>query len=240
MITVYWGNPGAGKTTLAVKKLITNQKHYKHCFGNFWHTVKGASTFRIDDENVLGEVSPPYNSYVALDEAGIDFNNRAYKALPKPTIKWFKLHRHYGVDIDVFSQSWEDMDVTIRRLAVQYWYMYRIGPWTLCRRVYKRSMVDKTTHQIIDGYRMASVLWLLAWPLQYVKIFGVHPIDWKWTLTYRPKYYKYFDTYSREELPLMSATYNKHFDTVYISTCNKVKLWIAGFISKCKLLLTKL
>lgn len=226
MITVYWGNPGCGKTTLAVKKLVHNQKHYMYCYGNFPHTVCGAYSFRVSDKNVLGSKSPRYNSYVALDEAGIDFNNRAYKALPKETIKWFKLHRHYGVDIDVFSQSWEDMDVTIRRLAVQYWYMYRIGPWTLCRRVYKRTMVDKTTHQIIDGYRMASILWLLVWPLQYVKIFGVNLIDFKWTLTFRPKYYKYFDTFSREVLPEIESDYNKFFgvgqDTFYDKVKEKV------------------
>lgn len=239
MISIYWGNPGCGKTTLAVKKLVRNQKYYFACLGNFEHSVPGAFHFRIDEKNVLGLYSPRFNSYVALDEAGIDFNNRAYKTLPKATIKWFKLHRHYGVDIDVFSQSWEDMDVTLRRLAVQYWFMYRIGPWTLCRRVYKRTMVDKTTHQIIDGYRMASVLWLLVWPLQYVKLFGVHLIDRKFTLTFRPFYYKYFDTYSREELPFMTATYNKYFDAVNMSTCNKVKLWIAGFISKCKHLFIK-
>lgn len=226
MITVFWGNPGCGKTTLAVKKLVHNQKRYMYCYGNFPHTVCGAYSFRVSEKNVLGSNSPRYNSYVALDEAGIDFNNRAYKALPKETIKWFKLHRHYGVDIDVFSQSWEDMDVTIRRLAVQYWYMYRIGPWTLCRRVYKRTMVDKTTHQIIDGYRMASVLWLLVWPLQYVKIFGVNLIDFKWTLTFRPKYYKYFDTYSREELPEIDSLYNPYF--AHSPDSIRVKLELTG------------
>lgn len=221
MISVFWGNPGCGKTTLAVKKLIQNQKHYMYCYGNFEHTVCGAYSFTLSDKNVLGCKSPRYNSYVAIDEAGIDFNNRAYKALPKETIKWFKLHRHYGVDVDVFSQSFEDMDVVLRRLAVQYWYMYRIGPWTLCRRVYKNTMVDKTTHQIIDGYRMASVLWLLVFPLQYLKI-----IDWKWTLTFRPKYYKHFDTYSREELPEIDCLYNPYF--THSSDSILVKLELIG------------
>lgn len=233
MISVYWGNPGCGKTTLAVKKLIQSRKTYAHSYGNFEHTVPGAHSFRIHSDNVLGEVSPPWNSYTALDEAGIDFNNRAYKAMPKATIMWFKLHRHFGVDLDVFSQSFEDMDVVIRRLAVQYWYMYRIGPWTLCRRVYKRTMVDKTTHQIIDGYRMASVLWLLVFPLQYLKV-----IDWKWTLTFRPRYYKYFDTYSRDELPLIESTYNPYYVKVPVSffvklhiSCKKILTFIKSKIN---------
>lgn len=139
----------------------------------------------------------PRSSYVAIDEAGIEYNSRAYKAMPKPTIAWLKKHRHYVTDIDVFSQSWEDMDVTIRRLSNQLWYMYKIGPWTLCRRVYKRVTVDKNTEQIIDGYKMASMLWLLVWPLQLG-----FPFDKKFMLTFRPFYYKYFDSWSVDNIPV--------------------------------------
>lgn len=123
----------------------------------------------------------PRNSYIALDEAGIEFNNRAYKTMPKHTIAWFKKHRHYGCDVDVFSQSWDDMDITIRRLANELWYMYKIGPFTLCRRVYKRLTIDKNTEQIIDGYRMANMLWIFVWFLQLG-----YPFQKKFMLTFRP------------------------------------------------------
>ncbi len=43
----------------------------------------------------------------------MEFNNRDYKSFPKPAIKFFKYHRHYGVSVDVFSQSFEDMDVRV-------------------------------------------------------------------------------------------------------------------------------
>lgn len=193
MIRVFFGKPGVGKTTLACKFMVKKQKQYDHVFANFPATVPNGFYWELDG---LGEWSYPPSSYVAIDEAGIEYNNRAYKALPKSTIAWFKKHRHFLCDIDVFSQSWEDMDVTIRRLAPELWYMYRLGPWTLCRRVYKRVTVNKETEQIIDGYRMASMLWLLVWPLQLG-----FPFDKKFTLTFRPFYYKYFDSWEREELP---------------------------------------
>ena len=55
-------------------------------------------------------------------KASLEFNNRFNfpKTFPKTCIEFFKLHRHYGVAIDVFSQSYEDMDITIRRLATKF------------------------------------------------------------------------------------------------------------------------
>lgn len=201
MIVTYFGNPGAGKTTLAVKMAIKNKKFYDYSFLNFDHKIVGSYIANLDG---LGEWTFPDSSFICIDEAGIEYNSRAYKSLPKPAITWFKKHRHYKCDIAVFSQSWEDMDVTIRRLSNQLWYMYRIGPWTLCRRIYKRVTVDKNTEQIIDGYKMANMLWLLLWPLQFIPIF-----DKKFMLTYRPFYYKYFDSYSKDNLPV-----NYHHEVV--------------------------
>lgn len=195
MITTYFGNPGCGKTTLAVKMAVKNSRHYVHTFLNFSHTINGSY---IADLDKLGEWTFPDYSFIAIDEAGIEYNSRAYKALPKPAIAWFKKHRHYRCDIAVFSQSWEDMDVTIRRLSDQLWYLYKIGPFTLARRIYKRVTVDKQTEQIIDGYKMASMLWLLVWFLQLDR--GV--VAPKFKLTFRPFYYKYFDSYSKDNIPV--------------------------------------
>lgn len=194
MISTYFGNPGCGKTTLAVKMAIKNQKYYDHVFLNFDHKIIDGY---IADLDGLGEWTFPDHSFIAIDEAGIEYNSRAYKSLPKPAIAWFKKHRHYKCDVAVFSQSWEDMDVTIRRLSDDLWYLYRIGPFTLSRRIYKRVTVDKQTQQIIDGYRMPSILWLLIWPLQLG-----WPFQKKYTLTYRPFYYKHFDSYSKDNIPV--------------------------------------
>ena len=200
MIRTFFGSPGVGKTTLAVKMAKKYRGKYKHVFLNFEHKIKNGYICNLDG---LGEWTFPDSSYIGIDEAGIEYNSRAYKSLPKPTIAWFKKHRHYRCDVDIFSQSWEDMDVTLRRLSTELWYLYRFGPFTLSRRVYKRVTVDKNTEQIIDGYKMASMLWLLIWFLQldtFVPIFSAFTPKFK--LTFRPFYYKYFDSYSKDNLPI--------------------------------------
>lgn len=202
MIRVFFGSPGVGKTTEACKMMVNNTDSYNHIYCNFDLSDKfniGKTVYLRD----LGLWTFPEYSYIAIDEAGIEYNNRKYKTFPQHTIEWFKLHRHYRCDVDIFSQSFEDMDVTLRRLATQYWYMRKIGPFTLLRRVYKFVTVDENTHQIIDGYRMEKGLWLLLQPLRLLGLGYIFPQLHGWKLTYRPKYYKYFDSYAHPNLPVI-------------------------------------
>lgn len=200
MIRTFFGNPGCGKTTLACKFLKQKQKHYQHCVANFRHVVPNAGYY--ESLKGFGKWCPPHYSYCAWDEAGIDFNSRAYKSMPQESIALHKKHRHARLDIDVFSQAWDDIDITLRRLTTELWCMYRIGPWTLCRKVYKRVGVDENTHQIIDKYKMVNMLWLLIWPLQLG-----WPFEQKFMLTFRPFYYKYFDSWELDDIPIQDPAW---------------------------------
>ena len=208
MITVYFGSPGSGKTTMAVRDILKQQKRYNFTFANF-----GCKCADFDDVSLdrLGEWTFPKGSYIAIDEAGIEYNNRKFKSLSQDTIKWFKLHRHYCCDISVWSQSWEDMDVTLRRLSDRLYYVKRMGPFTMIRRVYKRVTVNKETEQIIDGYKMVHMLYLILKPLYYASylLFGlgfllhaIFPQFDEIKLVLRAPYYKYFDTHEAPYLPV--------------------------------------
>lgn len=56
-----------------------------------------------------------------LDELGIDMNNRNYKEIDRDILEFFKLYRHYKLQIYVVSQG-IDIDITVRRL-INSWYI---------------------------------------------------------------------------------------------------------------------
>lgn len=202
MIRVFFGNIGCGKTTFACRQFHKIEKNdfrleckgkvpiYDHYYANF-----KTSLAKYNDLQGLGQWTFPEHSYIIIDEAGIEYNNRKFKSLPQETIAWFKLSRHYKCDVDFISQSWDDMDITIRRLASELWYIKKLGPFTMLRRVYKRVGIDETTHQIVDFYEFGKLLpCLLPYPFHRdnIKIF------------LRKPYYKYFNSYDKKDLPVIS------------------------------------
>lgn len=187
MITVYFGSPGAGKTTTAVRefKRMYREGRYDYYFANFDVNLPYV---RKCDLKGLGAWTFPPNSFICIDEAGIEYNNRKFKSLPQNTIEWFKLVRHYGCDLSIWSQDYQDMDITLRRLANQYWHIKKIGPFTLAREIRKFVHIDKEKHDIVDGYEFRSA-WLRLLPFPFHRK--------TWYLVFRPFHYKNFDSYAR-------------------------------------------
>lgn len=174
-LNVYFGVPGSGKTTYAAylakrhsresliirlcrrfpcrfSSWILNGKSWKRACP-VWSNVPIKGTLRLDAKKDIGVVMIQ-DSEMIIDEAGVEFNNRDYKAFPKPAIRFFKYHRHYGVSVDVFSQSFEDMDVTLRRLAQNFYVVKKsIIPWfVVTKRIRRKVGIDDNTHQLCDHY----------------------------------------------------------------------------------------
>lgn len=175
-VIVYFGVPGSGKTTLAAKIAYKNAKRGVKTYSN----VPIMGTLLISSADI-GKVDISDGDMI-LDEAAIDFNNRSYKTMPKSTIEWFKLHRHYGIGtIHVFSQSYEDMDITLRRLQTVMYRLTRtlIPGVFMTRRIGVSIDIDKDTHQVIECYR---------W-------FGLPRFHAGW------KYWSMFDSWAAPALP---------------------------------------
>lgn len=181
MISLYFGSPGAGKSTTAARFAYKNYGK-RPVYSNF----DCAFTYRFHVSQ-LGLVHFPRGSLILVDEAGICFNNRNFKKMPMHVIEYLKLHRHYGVDIIFFSQSWEDVDITIRRLATHLYYIRKLPFFTMIRHVNTFVFIDKEKHQIQEGYRFESLFMFLLFsvPIRFI---------------FRPFYYFMFNSYEAPEL----------------------------------------
>ena len=148
-----------------------------------YSNVPITGAYQLDAKNDIGNYMIE-DAKIIIDEAGIEYNNRNYKSFPQEAIYFYKYHRHYQTSVDVFSQSFEDMDVTLRRLA-QNFYVVRKSLVPFCvvaRRIRRKVGVDEQTKQIADLYSM-----------------GVPVFDTK--RIFSPPLWKMFNSYSRKDLP---------------------------------------
>ena len=149
VVNIYFGVPGSGKTTMAAW-LSRRDLRRK---GKVWSNVPITGTYKLDVNKDIG-THHIEKGRIIIDEAGIEYNSRNYKNLPLHQIEFFKYHRHYSTAIDVFSQSYEDMDITLRRLAQNYYVVTksRLPFFIKVRSIGRRIGIDENTHQIIDEY----------------------------------------------------------------------------------------
>ena len=196
-IRIFFGNTGCGKSTYGVYAAHKAVKElgYDRAYCNYPVKPKYAKTVDLDG---LGKWSFPHNSYVIIDESGIEYNSRKFKTFPMHTIKWFKKHRHHRCSVDLFSQSWEDTDKIIRDLAHEYWYMFRITPWfTFCRKMRKKFTIDKLTHQPITAFQLTAFGWLFLKLFQWIPGWStLFPKVKEWEIIFLPRWWHGQDSWS--------------------------------------------
>lgn len=185
MITCYFGVPGVGKTTLAVKLARKNLKKYDHVYTNF----ACVGTEQIDYQDLASYKMT--NSLIILDELTLDADNRDFKTFSKGHKDFFTLHRHLGCDIVYLTQNYENIDKKIRDCTNELWYMTRsVVPFftrfTVAKRIYRNISINEMNSELTLGYRFCNFL---------ESIFVSNR-----KIVYRPKYYKYFDTFDELQL----------------------------------------
>lgn len=201
MLTCYFGVPGCGKTTLLTKFAVSElnrikrgKSKYDDVYTNFHCT--GAKQITFDDLKKY----KIYNSLIILDEITLDADNRKFKTFSDDVRDFFILHRHLGNDIIYATQSYEMVDLKIRQLTQELWYISRsvvpiLRLFTTAKRIYRNININEHSSELILGYRFCNL------------IESFFASNFKTVL--RCRYYKYFDTYDEGNLegrPLYSSS----------------------------------
>lgn len=180
-LQIFFCPPGGGKTTLASWYAKRAQKLGQ----NVWSNVDIKGCYKIDKSD-LGKYDL-YDGTVIIDEAGVEFDNRKFKEFTDNQTYFFKYHRHYKLNVLVFSQSYADMDLKIRNLASN---LFLVGkswiPFFIFYKEIGRNIGISEDKQVIDEFFFV--------PLSCKRIFA-------------PKVWNMFNTYSRKVLE------SKEFET---------------------------
>ena len=177
ILSIYFGVPGSGKTTLAAWLVKNDLKHKR----NVWSNVPITGAYQLDCDRDIGK-HMICDGRVIIDEAGIEYNNRDFKGFSKEATYFFKYHRHYQTAVDVFSQGYDDMDKKLRTLAQRLYVVKRsMIPFFIVRKeICKKIGINDMTKAICDEYFFdkGKTRWFFA-----------------------PKVWKMFNTVSRKEFP---------------------------------------
>ena len=198
-VSLYFGLPGCGKTTwltaLAVKSIKKNQ--YKFVFSNVHLNIPGVTYI---DNDCIGQYEL-HDCLLLIDEATLFADSRDYKRFDKSRMEYFLEHRHRNADIVLFTQQWDGVDRKIRVITDRVYYVFKgifLGHWfSTCWRIpYGILFPDpkKTGDrlgEIIQGYRKPNFL---------IRLFSPR--------IFRPKYYKYFDSWELKPLPDLPPKYS--------------------------------
>lgn len=190
-ISLYFGLPGCGKTTMLAKlayQAVRDGK-YAHVYTNVEMNIPGV-TF-IDNE-CIGQYNLS-DCLLLIDEATLFADSRAYKSFDKGKLEFFLLHRHYNADIALFTQQWDGVDRKIRVITDRVYYIYKTvltGRWiSKCYRIPYGIIIPDPKK---GGEKLGEIIQGYARPPWYVRLFAMR--------IYRPRYYKYFDSW--EQLPM--------------------------------------
>lgn len=200
MVCLFFGLPGSGKTTTLAKIAYTHSKKlgktYKHIYTNVHCAIPNVTFI---DNHCIGQYDLS-DSLILIDEATLFADSRAYKEFDKKTMRFFLEHRHYNCDIYLFTQQWDGVDRKIRVITDRVYYVYK-GKlfgwlWSSYYRIPYGIIIPDPKK---GGEKLGEIIQGYAKPNIITRIFS--------TKVWRHKYYKFFDSWEREELPALPEQY---------------------------------
>lgn len=176
-VTYIAGDIGSGKSTYSAKLAYQHIKQGWKVYSNSY--IEGCYKITLDE---LKTKVCPENSLIIIDEASLEINSRAFAKTQITLIAYMKLCRHYKNKVILISQTFGDTDKQIRELAAKVYFIRKIIPGLISvpARVVGKLGIGQ------DGQPC----------VQYeIKKLG--------TPFYLPKWYKYFNSFERENKPII-------------------------------------
>ena len=178
-----FGKKGSGKSTYLVKLARKHLKKGWIVYTNMEELfMPGVRHFEIKH---LGDFVPEAHSLLILDEVGMIWDNRDYKTFKPQVRDFFKLQRHYHVKVYMASQTF-DVDKKLRDLCDgMYLHSNFARVFTLGKRITRRVVITESTSEAES--RISEDLKICPF--------------WEWTLTYIPRWAKFFDSHAIPDKP---------------------------------------
>lgn len=202
MINLYFGMPGTGKTSMIA--YLAHNKSFRRKYKNLYTNIDLADTDYIRIENDwIGKYNIT-DGAILIDEGSIFADNRDYKNFSKALTNFIMLHRHYRVDIYIWSQQYNAVDKKIRSLTNNLYYMYKplLTGWYKTKwykipygivipdRKKNKERTGNSLGEIEEGYCKPSLIQRI-----FARSFN------------RRKTYRYFDSWEAPELPPIPDKY---------------------------------
>lgn len=199
LLYLVFGKKGSGKSTYLVKIAYQHMKRGWLIYTNMDEfCLPGVR--HIDIQHV-GDFVPPANSVLLLDEVGMIWDARDFKKFRPEVRDFFKLQRHYHVKVYMASQTF-DVDKKLRDLTDgMFLHTNFLRVFTLGKRITRKVVLTESVGD--QESRISENLVMLPF--------------WNWTLTYIPKWARYFDSHAipekkpiafREDLPELKQKTN--------------------------------
>ena len=178
-----FGKKGSGKSTYLVKLARKHLKKGWIVYTNMEELfMPGVRHFEIKH---LGDFVPEAHSLLLLDEVGMIWDNRDYKTFKPQVRDFFKLQRHYHVKVYMASQTF-DVDKKLRDLCDgMYLHSNFARVFTLGKRITRKVVITESTSEAES--RISEDLKICPF--------------WEWTLTYIPRWAKFFDSHAIPDKP---------------------------------------
>lgn len=206
-VSLYFGLPGCGKTTLLTSLALKAVKSgkYRNVYSNVPLKIFGVTYIKNE---CIGKYILE-DALILIDEASLYADNRDHKNFSLGQVTYFLEHRHFNVDIVLFTQQWDGVDRKIRVITDRVYYVYKgifLGKWfTRYYRIPYGIIIPDPRKN--DGPKLGEIVQGYCKPNFIIRLLS----PW----LYRPRLYQYFDSWERPKgFDPLPAKYKPYYEVI--------------------------